>query len=383
MLHVLLGICVVYSAICLAMLVANLALLPRVSRAEPVRGQAPLLSIVVPARNEERAVEAAVRSLLAQDYPSFEVIVVEDRSTDRTADILRGLTTDSRLRLVSGVEPPEGWLGKPHALFQGARAARGELLLFVDADVRYRSDAVSRAVGDLTAHRADFLVLFPRFELGSFWEEVLMPNLICAVFFGPAFLINFRWPRWFAAGGGAGNLVRRSAYDAVGGHETLRASVVDDVRLGYTLKQAGFRLRVTLAHEHVAVRMYSGFREVWDVFTKNVAYACSGLTAVLFLEISLLWTIVAILPPAVLLAAAAGARIAAADVVRAAVSFSLLIGARAILAAALRDKIWLSVTHPLMAAVWAALLARSLFHRLVRRRLLWRGRAFDARKAGF
>ena len=383
MLHVLLGICAVYSAICLVMLVANLALLPRLSRAEPVRGQAPLLSIVVPARNEERAIEAAVRSLLAQDYPRFEVIVVEDRSTDRTADILRGLATDLRLRVVNGVELPEGWLGKPHALFQGSRAARGALLLFVDADVRYRSDAVSRAVGDLTAQRADFLVLFPRFELGSFWEEVLMPNLVCAVFFGPAFLINFRWPRWFAAGGGAGNLVRRSAYDAVGGHETLRASVVDDVRLGYSVKQAGFRLRVTLANEHVAVRMYSGFREVWDGFTKNVAYACSGWAAVVFLSLSLLWTVVAILPPAVLLAAAAGARIAPADVARAAVSFSLLIGARAILAAALRDKIWPSLTHPLMAAVWAALVARSLFHRLVRRRLVWRGRSFDARKAGF
>src|SRR3984893_17238015 len=141
------------------MLVANLALMPRLSRVEPVRGQAPLLSIVVPARNEERAVEAAVRSLLAQDYPSCEVIVVDDRSTDRTADILRALATDSRLRVVSGVEPPEGWLGKPHALFQGARAARGELLLFVDADVRYRSDAASRAVGELTGRGADFLVL--------------------------------------------------------------------------------------------------------------------------------------------------------------------------------------------------------------------------------
>ncbi len=365
------------------MLVANLALMPRLSRAEPVRGQAPLLSIVVPARNEERAIEAAVRSLLAQDYPSFEVIVVEDRSTDRTADILRGLATDLRLRVVSGVEPPEGWLGKPHALFQGSRAARGELLLFVDADVRYRSDTVSRAVGDLTAQRADSLVLFPRFEVGSFWEEVLMPNLICSVFFGPAFLINFRWPRWLAAGGGAGNLVRRSAYEAVGGHETLRASVVDDVRLGYTLKQAGFRLRVTLANEHVEVRMYSGFREVWDGFTKNVAYACSGLAAVIFLSLSLLWTVVAILPPAVLVAAAAGARIVPIDVARAAISLSLLIGARVILAAALGDKIWPSVTHPLMAAVWAGLLARSLFHRLVRRKLLWRGRAFDARKAGF
>jgi chlorobactene glucosyltransferase len=382
-LHVLLGICAVYSAICLAMLVANLALMPRLSRAEPVRGQAPLLSIVVPARNEERAIEAAVRSLLAQDYPSFEVIVVEDRSTDRTADILRGLATDLRLRVVSGVEPPEGWLGKPHALFQGSRAARGELLLFVDADVRYRSDTVSRAVGDLTAQRADSLVLFPRFEVGSFWEEVLMPNLICSVFFGPAFLINFRWPRWLAAGGGAGNLVRRSAYEAVGGHETLRASVVDDVRLGYTLKQAGFRLRVTLANEHVEVRMYSGFREVWDGFTKNVAYACSGWAAVIFLSLSLLWTVVAILPPAVLVAAAAGARIVPIDVARAAISLSLLIGARVILAAALGDKIWPPVTHPLMAAVWAGLLARSLFHRLVRRKLLWRGRAFDARKAGF
>jgi len=382
-LHVVLGACVVYSAICLALLLINLLALPRLSRATPADAGAPFLSIVVPARNEERAVAAAVRSLLEQDYSSFEVIVVDDRSTDRTLEILRGLGSDPRLKIVSGAEPPEGWLGKPHALFEGARAARGELLLFVDADVRYRSDAVSRAVGELTAHRADFLALLPRLESGSFWEEVLMPNLFCAVFFWPTFLINSPWPRWLAAGGGAGNLVRRSAYNAVGGHEALRASVIDDVRLGFAVKRAGFRTRVVLAHDLVAVRMYRGFREIWDGFTKNIAYACSGWLGAGVLALSLLWTVVAIVPPATLLAAAAGAGVAPGDVLRAGVSFVLLIAARAILAGALGEKLWPSVTHPLMAAVWAGLMARSLYHRVVRRSLVWRGRAFDARKAGF
>src|SRR5215813_7738029 len=336
MLHLLLGICAVYSGMCLLFLVINLLAVPRLSRARPAGPGAPFVSIVVPARNEERGIGAAVQAFLSQRYPSFEVVVVDDRSTDRTLEILRGFARDPRLRIIEGVEPPAGWLGKPHALYQGARAAKGELLLFVDADIRYEPEALSLAVGDLTEHRADLLVLLPRFESGSFWEEVLMPNLVCTVFFGPAFLINARRPRWLAGGGGSGNLVRRSVYEAVGGHEALRSSVVDDVRLGAGVKAAGYRLRVTLAHDRIAVRMYEGFREVWNGFTKNVAYAFSGWFGAFFLTFSLFWTFVAIAPPVLLLGAALGASLPEVDVIRAAVSVLLLFLARVILSIGLK-----------------------------------------------
>lgn len=378
--------CAVYSALCLVFVGVNFALVPRLSRESsgaPGEGAvSPFLSIVVPARNEERGIGAAVRSMLAQDYPFLEVVVVNDRSTDRTAEILRAIA-DSRLRVIDGAEPPPGWLGKPHALAQGASAARGEILLFVDADVRYAPEAVRRAVVFLDTRRVDFVGLLPRLETASFWEHVLMPNLLCAVFFGPSFLVNARRPKWLAAGGGAGNLVRRRVYEAIGGHEPLRASVIDDVRLAVAVKRAGYPVRVVLADDLVAVRMYVGFREIWGGFTKNVAYAFGGAAGVAFLLFAVLWTAAGILPPLVVLAAAAGFAVSHTALAAAIAACAALLLARVVLAAASNERIWPALFHPVMVAVWAALLVRSLYQRMVRRSVVWRGRAFDARKAGF
>lgn len=383
MLHLLLVACVLYGAICGLLLVVNLAALPRLSRQQTAGEDAPFLSIVVPARNEERAIGDAVRSLLAQRYPRLEVIVVDDRSTDRTREVLDGLTADARLTIVRGVEPPPGWLGKPHALHQGAAVARGNLLLFVDADVIYDPRAVSEAVGLLERTGADFVGLLPKLRAEGFWEAVLLPNLLCAVFFGPAFLANRDEARWIAAGGGAGNLVRRSAYEAIGGHAALRDSVIDDLRLALTVKRAGFRARTVLAHDRVAVRMYHGFGEIWRGFTKNVAYALGGAAATAFLVLSIVWTAASILPFTILVAALGGVALPPLDVSLAAAAYGILVAARAALAVILHDPIWSAPTHPLMAAVWSALLARSFYERFVRRRLLWRGREFDARMARF
>jgi chlorobactene glucosyltransferase len=384
MLHALLWICVAYSACALLMVVVNSAALPGLSREAPAGADAPFLSIVVPARNEERAIEAGMRSLLAQDYARFEVIAVEDRSADRTGEILRMLAAaDPRLTVLAGVEPPPGWLGKPHALWQGAVRARGELLLFADADVRYHPRAVSQAVGFLDRTRADLVALFPRLETEGFWEPVLMANLACTIYFGPGFLANVGRPRWLAVGSGAGNLVRRTVYDAVGGHETLRASVIDDVRLAVEAKRAGFRVRALVATDRIAVRMYHGFREVWDGFTKNTAFALGGLMGAFILFLAVLWILVSVVPPAVALAAVFGAPVPARDAALAAVSWGLLVAARAALAVATKERIWTALTQPLMSLVWAGILLRSIYHRFVLRSVAWRGRSFDATKADF
>lgn len=383
-LHAALVVCAAWSALCLLFFLANVLLLPRLSREAPAGDAAPFLSIVVPARDEERAIGPAVSALLAQDYPRFEVIVVDDRSTDATAEILARLAAaDPRLVVVAGEEPPAGWIGKPHALHQGARAARGEILLFVDADVLYGPTAVGRAVGYLERERADFAALLPAFETQGFWEPVLMANLACAVFLGPGFLANADRPRWLAVGGGAGNLVRRRVYAAVGGHDRLRASVVDDVRLASETKRAGFRVRALVASDHVRVRMYHGFREVWDGFTKNTAYVLGGWTGVGVFLLALLWTAVSVLPAGVLAAVLLGAPFAPRDAALAAEAWGILVAARVLLALYAREHVWTALTQPLMALVWIGILARSLFYRLVRRTLTWRGRSFDARKVGF
>jgi chlorobactene glucosyltransferase len=362
----------------------NLAAFPRLSRAakRATPDGLPRVSILIPARNEDADVERAVRSHLAQEYPDFEVVVVDDRSTDRTPEILRSLAAeDSRLTIVAGSDPPAGWLGKPHALFVGAQAATGEILLFADADVRYHPRALAEGVAVLADHRLDLLAFFPRFENRGFWENVLLPFLSVAVFLGFGFLaLSRRVP--LAMGAGAGNLVRRRAYEAVGRHAAIRNSVVDDVRLAVTLKRAGFRVAAFRAEDRVAVRMYRGFREVWNGFTKNVAWAYSGVGGAVLFGMTIVLLTVAIAPVLVLAVAVVGAAVPASDVRLAVAVFVSTAMLRGALAAALREPLWPAATHPLMAALWAGIIGRSLYWKHVRKQIVWRERRYEAANTG-
>ena len=385
MIHALLVAGVVATVLASVALPANLRAFPRLSRA--ARGLSPCLlprvSVVIPARDEAAEIERTVRSHLAQDYPDLQVVVVDDRSTDGTAKILETLSgEDSRVTVVAGREPPEGWLGKPHTLLSGARAADGELLLFADADVRYDPRTLREAVALMDERALDLLAFFPRLETRGFWESVLMPYLGVAVFLGLGFLARVRRCP-IAMGAGAGNLVRRRVYDSIGGHAALADSVVDDVRLAVTVKRAGFRVAAFRAEDRVAVRMYQGFRGVWNGFTKNVAWVYSGFGGALLFVLTILLLAVSIAPAAVLALAAVGVAIPPGDVVLAAAIFASSVLVRGTLAATLGDPLWPALSHPIMTAVWTGLMGRSLFHRFIRKRLTWRGREFDARSARF
>lgn len=384
MVHAVLAAAVLYGLLLLVLVAVNLAAMPRLSRTRLLPGPFSRVSVIIPARNEERDVEAAVESHLAQDYPDFEVIVVNDRSTDRTGVILQALArANPRLRVLEGSDPPPGWLGKPHALWLGAREASGEIFLFADADIRYHSRTLREAVSFLEERHADFLGLLPRIEAEGFWENVLMPFLIGAFYGGPGMFANLRWPKWIALGGGAGNLIRRSAYEAIGGHEAQKASVIDDVALAIRTKRSGFRTAAARAEDRMAVRMYHGFREVCAGFTKNVAYAYQGWIGAVLLLVIVVWLALTLAPPAFLLAALAGVRAAPRDLRLAAAGTALPILARLVVAGAVGDPLWPAFTHPIMTAVWAGINCRSLFHRVVRKRLTWRGREFDARETRF
>ncbi|MDQ3282426.1 MAG: glycosyltransferase [Acidobacteriota bacterium] len=351
--------------------IVNLLLVPRLRHRTP--RATPLLSVIIPARDEERTIERTVRAMLAQSYPTLELIVVNDRSTDATAAILASID-DPRLIVVNGVEPPYGWLGKPHALHLGASHAKGELLLFVDADVIYAPHAVEAAVAHIEGRDVALLTLFPCFEMRGFWEHVVMPNLSTFAFsFLPIWLTNRSRFRLLAIGGGTGNLVTREAYEKSGGHTALADAVIDDVGLARLMRRSGRRTEIVRADDDVHVRMYHGLREIVEGFTKNafVAFNRSYLVALLFLPVAVA---VHILPYVLALF---GNPYAIAIV-------AVIALTRLILFTSLRYGVINALfAHPLMIGVWCWIMLRSIWYTGIRRQVHWRGRTYDSEKTKF
>jgi chlorobactene glucosyltransferase len=244
---------------------------PRLRDYEPLTS-GPLVSVIIPARNEARNIERCVRSVLATRYSPIEVIVVDDRSTDGTAEIVEP-ATGNRVRLVRGVEPPAGWFGKQWAIVQGYQVARGELLLFADADTRHEPDLLPRAVRGLQNERVDLFTVLPRQEMRTFWERLIQPHVFVALESRFAYLpsVNRTRTYWNAIANGQFILTTRSAYEAVGTHEAVKHSVADDVVLAQNYVRAGKDIFIAQAREFMTTRMYGSLREIIAGWTKNLA----------------------------------------------------------------------------------------------------------------
>jgi chlorobactene glucosyltransferase len=346
--------------------IVNLMAVPRLRVRLPKR--TPLVSMIVPARDEERAVGRCVRAMLAQTYPAFEVIVVNDRSTDGTGAILAGID-DPRLIVVDGEEPPPGWLGKPWALHQGSRRARGELLLFADADIHYEPETLDALIAEYEERQVSMIAMLPDMVMRGFWEHIVMPNLIVFAFtVVPLWLANRTRLALFAVGGGPGNLVRRDHYEAAGGHEALRAAVVDDVGLARLMRRRGFPTHVVRAERFIAVRMYHGLHEMVEGFTKNM-FAVLGYSYLIAMASVAGGFVFHILPYVLALA---GDRLSW-------ITVALISLTRLILFVSFRYRIDNALFgHPLMLAAWCWITLRSLWVTGVRRQLQWRGRTYDA-----
>src|SRR5271169_2699190 len=243
----------------------------------------PRVSIIVPARNEEGAIEQALNTLLALDYDNYEVIAVNDRSTDRTGEIMERMEKSPRpsgawtghphsipaLLVIHHRELPSGWLGKTHAMWTAANLATGDWLLFTDADVLFKPDSLRRALAYAESVPADHLVLFPRMIMKRPGEYMMI------AFFQTMFMFGHR--PWKVAdpstddhmGVGAFNLVRRGVYDAVGTYEALRMEVLDDMKLGKVVKNAGFAQRNVFGGDLISLRWAQGAMGVVDNLTKN------------------------------------------------------------------------------------------------------------------
>ena len=268
---------------------------------------APLVSVLVPARNEEHRVLAdSIRSILNQDYPRFEIIAVDDRSTDATAAILKSLAkADSRLRVIDGKEPPAGWLGKTYAMHQAFSHARGEWILATDADMIFERSALRTAVAMILEREADALTLIPSFEAKSFWERVMIPTwawvlLIFTVFYRVGNPNSQR-----AVGIGGFFLMRRAVLERVGGYEALKDEVLEDVRLAELIKHSGGSLLAEYAPSLLRTRMYRNFGGMWECCTKNW-FAGMNFSLLLAMWCVFSMYLIAVVPPLLALASAIG-----------------------------------------------------------------------------
>ena len=252
--------------------------------------EVPKVSILIPARNEEKNIRRAVQSALRNKRITAEVFVLDDHSTDSTGQIVRDLSAkDSRVRLIKGSELPPGWCGKQHACRQLAAAARYDLLFFVDADVKLSRFAAARLAGFLRDREADLVSAFPRQETGTFLEKLLIP-LIEFVLLGylPIQMGRiFRLPG-FGAGCGQIFLARKAAYEKSGGHSAIRASMHDGVKLPRAFRKAGFRTDVCAGHRWIGCRMYRGAKEVWNGLLKNAHEGVAHPAAILPFTVLLL-----------------------------------------------------------------------------------------------
>jgi glycosyltransferase involved in cell wall biosynthesis len=365
----------VVTAIAIADIVAGNRKVLALREVIPLGGdESPRVSVIVAARNEERNIREALSSLLALDYPDYEVIVVEDRSQDRTGEILNEMARlHHRLKVIHIDVLPAGWLGKNHALWVGSQRATGELLLFTDADIVMESSVVARAVSFLNQKKLDHLALTP---------SVRMPTTFLSMF-GASFIIYFslfsrpwkaREPktRWHI-GIGAFNLVRASVYRAVGGHDTIRLRPDDDMKLGKIIKMAGYRQDVAYAPDFLVVEWYSSVGEVIRGLEKN---AFSGadysislvLFGVCFHILCSVWPFVAVF---VMTGATRILYIAVALLIMAGVADSTRFhGARR----------WYAIGYPLTSILFAYILLRTMLLNLVQGGIYWRGTFYSMKQ---
>ncbi len=242
----------------------------------------PFVSVLIAAKDEEANIETAVRTMLAQDYPRFELIIINDRSTDGTRGILDRLAAETnadgngRLRVIHVTQLREGWFGKNNAMREGLERATGEWLCFSDADCRQISRrTLSLAMRYAVENRVDFLSVLPILETQSFWERIIQPvcGAVMVFWFNPKRVNDPKHPAAYA--NGAFMLMTRAAYDAIGGHEVVRTEVNEDMHMARLAKERGQRLMVVQNDNLYSVRMYPDLRAIWRGWSR-IFYGCFG-----------------------------------------------------------------------------------------------------------
>lgn len=339
-------------------------------------GDAPLVSLLVPARNEEGTIGECLRSLLAQDYPNLEIVVLDDGSTDATTAIVQAMG-GSRARLLSGAPLPSGWTGKNWACHQLSQAARGDLFCFVDSDTTLAPGTLSAALGLLEEEEAGLVSLLPRSSRGSVSGAVLLPMVPHAMFaLFPMAAVHRTANPSIAVAFGPFLLVTREAYAAAGGHAARADSIVDDVEMSRAVKAAGYPVRLANGTDLVETRWYTNLGDIWRGFSKN-AYGGVGYNPWMAAAVVLV-----LMPMLVLPFFRVGLGIVGGDIPAVALwQVALLLSNRMLTAHLGRDPQWTTPLHPLMISFWGLALAWSAMLSATHRSVVWRDREVPTRPA--
>jgi chlorobactene glucosyltransferase len=350
----------------------------------PPPANAPLISVCVPARNEERNIRACVEAILAQDYPNFEVIVLEDRSSDATGEILLSLAPpNDKLKVISGSDLPNGWAGKPHALFEASAAARGEWLCFVDADTFLSSTTLSSCYAKAIETDADMFTIMTFQIMGSFWEKVVMPIVMTAlsVGFSPRKVNDPNSKD--AIANGQFILIKRSVYDAIGGHKSVKDQIVEDKAISERVKWNGYRLIVANGYSMVKTRMYTSLPEMWEGWTKNIYLGLSDRPSLMLLGAfgAFILLVVALFLPlwpllGIFWYLQGGSWLALAVILESLILWVIVIYVRARVAIGMGISPWYAITLPLGAAVFAAMMITSTWKVISGKGVTWKGRIY-------
>jgi chlorobactene glucosyltransferase len=368
-----------------------------VVKSVPVPQEVPLISVCVPARNEERNIGRCVEALLAQTYPNVEVIVLDDRSMDRTHEILvsirrsaatrPSIAQNDKLKVINGSDLPPGWAGKPHALSQAAAAARGEWLCFVDADTFVTPDALAAVYAKAVGTRADLFTIMTYQLMLTFWERAVLPLVMLAlsVGFSPRKVNDPR--RKDAIANGQFIFIKRAVYEATGGHAAIKGSIVEDKDLAVLVKGKGYRLVVADGRQVASTRMYTSLSEMWEGWTKNIYLGLRDDRGLLLLGVFgafLAFTVALLLPLWVVAGVAltvAGSGLEGSVVLAEAVALWVyLIFWRVLASRGMGIPAWYALTVPVGAGVFAAMMLTSAWNILSGRGVTWKGRLYSLEK---
>jgi chlorobactene glucosyltransferase len=318
---------------------------------------------------------------LEQDYPHYEVIVLDDNSSDTTLDITRSLAAnDRRLRFLEGKSLQQGWTGKSFACHQLSQEAKGELLLFVDADTEHAPHSISAAVTEMQRSQADLLSLIPRQIMVTFWEKAILPLLHFSTFcFLPFLLVRLSKNPKFAMANGQFMLFNKRVYETIGGHKEVRTALVEDVWLSRLVKQQGFRLLVMDGTQLVSCRMYTSLRGIWEGFSKNLfpgmRYSIPMIVAVIVFNF-----LTSVLPFLLLLLGNASSGTGSWWVGVVATELAVIFAIRVALALRFQMSLPAVLTHPIAMSVLMGIAANSVRLVLLGGGSRWKGRAYDFRK---